>query len=48
MRECVEGVQDAGGTPVACGVLVDKQGLGDVDGVPLESLLQVIRVGNDD
>jgi orotate phosphoribosyltransferase len=48
MRECVEGIQDAGGTPVACGVLVDKQGLGDVEGVPLESLLQVIRVGTDD
>jgi orotate phosphoribosyltransferase len=48
MTEAVEAVRNDGGTPVACGVLVDKQGLGDVDDVPLESLFQVIRVGNDD
>jgi orotate phosphoribosyltransferase len=48
MSECVEAVRNSGGTPVACGVLVDKQGLGDVEDVPLESLFQVIRVGNDD
>jgi orotate phosphoribosyltransferase len=48
MEETVEGVRDAGGTPVACGVLVDKQGLEDVADVPLESLLQVIRVGTSD
>lgn len=46
MSECVAAVREQGGTPVACSVLVDKQGLGDVDDVPLESLLQVIRVGN--
>ncbi|WP_232687771.1 transcriptional regulator GfcR [Halobacterium zhouii] len=48
MQETVEGVRNDGGTPVACGVLVDKQGLEDVDDVPLESLLQVIRVGTSD
>jgi orotate phosphoribosyltransferase len=48
MTEAVEAVRNDGGTPVACGVLVDKQGLGAVDDVPLESLFQVIRVGNDD
>ena len=48
MTEAVEAVRESGGTPVACGVLVDKQGLADVDDVPLESLFQVIRVGNDD
>jgi len=48
MRETVDAVRDSEGTPVACGVLVDKQGLGDVDDVPVESLLQVIRVGADD
>lgn len=46
MSETVAGVREQGGKPVACAVLVDKQGLGDVDDVPLESLLQVIRVGN--
>ena len=48
MQETVDGVRNAGGTPVACGVLVDKQGLADVGDVPLESLLQVIRVGTSD
>ena len=48
MRETVDGVRDAGGTPVACGVLADKQGLEDVGDVPLEPLLQVIRVGTGD
>jgi orotate phosphoribosyltransferase len=48
MTEAVEAVREAGGEPVACGVLADKQGLGDVDGVPIEALLQVIRVGSDD
>jgi orotate phosphoribosyltransferase len=48
MHEAVEAVRESGGTPVACGVLVDKQGLGDVNDVPIEPLLQVIRVGNDD
>ena len=48
MTECIEAVRESGGSPVACGVLVDKQGLGDVEDVPLESLFQVIRVGNDD
>ncbi|WP_336034529.1 transcriptional regulator GfcR [Halobacterium yunchengense] len=48
MTETVDAVRESGGTPVACGVLVDKQGLSDVGDVPLESLFQVIRVGNDD
>jgi len=48
MTEAVEAIRNGGGTPIACGVLVDKQGLGEVDDVPLESLFQVIRVGNDD
>ncbi|MCD2198380.1 MULTISPECIES: transcriptional regulator GfcR [unclassified Halobacterium] len=48
ISETVDAIRDAGGKPVACGVLVDKQGIADVDDVPLESLFQVIRVGNDD
>jgi len=46
MTETVEAVREADGEPVACGVLADKQGLGDVEGVPIEALLQVIRVGS--
>ena len=45
MRETVEAVREEGGEPVAGCVLVDKQGLDDVAGVPVYSLLQVLRVG---
>jgi orotate phosphoribosyltransferase len=48
IEEAVAGVREQGGDPVACAVLVDKQGIEDVDGVPLDSLLQVIRVGSRD
>jgi Orotate phosphoribosyltransferase homologs len=48
MRETVQGIRDRGGDPVACVVLVDKQGIEEVDGVPVYSLVQAIRVGNAD
>jgi orotate phosphoribosyltransferase len=48
MRETIEGITDRGGDPVACVVLVDKQGLDEIDGVPVYSLIQAIRVGNAD
>lgn len=48
MTETIEAVRDQGGTPVACVVLVDKQGVEDLEGVPVYSLLQVLRVGNDE
>ena len=46
MTETVEAVRAQGGEPVACVVLVDKQGIEDIEGVPVYSLVQVIRVGN--
>jgi orotate phosphoribosyltransferase len=46
MRETVQGLRDRGGDPVACVVLVDKQGIDQLDGVPVYSLVQAIRVGN--
>jgi orotate phosphoribosyltransferase len=46
MRETIEGITDRGGKPVACVVLVDKQGIEAIDGVPVYSLIQAIRVGN--
>ena len=46
MQETIDAVRARGGEPVACGVLADKQGLDEVDGVPVYSLLQVIRVGD--
>ncbi|WP_049980569.1 transcriptional regulator GfcR [Halolamina rubra] len=48
MQETIDAVRARGGEPVACGVLADKQGLDEVDGVPVYSLLQVIRVGDGD
>ncbi|WP_435335244.1 transcriptional regulator GfcR [Haloarchaeobius sp. TZWWS8] len=48
MTETIEAIRDQGGNPVAACVLVDKQGLDEVEGVPVYSLLQVITVGSDD
>ncbi|MEF8812235.1 MAG: transcriptional regulator GfcR [Halovenus sp.] len=48
MRETIEGITDRGGDPVACVVLVDKQGLDEIGGIPVYSLIQAIRVGNAD
>jgi len=47
MSETIAAIEEHGGTPVAGAVLVDKQGLDTLDGVPVEALLRVIRVGND-
>lgn len=48
MRETMESITKQGGDPVACVVLVDKQGVDTIDGVPVYSLIQAIRVGNSD
>jgi orotate phosphoribosyltransferase len=47
MREAIEAVRAEGGTPVACVVLVDKQGVDGFEGVPVHSLINVIRVGDE-
>jgi orotate phosphoribosyltransferase len=48
MTETIDAIADEGGTPVGCGVLVDKRGVGELEGVSVESLLQVIRVGREE
>ncbi|WP_336002161.1 transcriptional regulator GfcR [Halorientalis halophila] len=48
MTETVQAIREQGGEPIACVVLVDKQGVSDIEGVPVYSLVQVIRVGNDE
>src|SRR5699024_923242 len=48
MNETIDAIEAEGGTPVGCGVLVDKRGVEELDGVPVESLLQVIRVSLDE
>ncbi|MFB6173785.1 MAG: transcriptional regulator GfcR [Halobacteriales archaeon] len=47
MTETIEAIREAGGSPAACCVLVDKRGVGELEGVPVYSLIQVIRVGQD-
>ncbi len=48
MTETIDAITDEGGTPVGCGVLVDKNGVEELEGVPVESLMQVIRVSRDE
>jgi orotate phosphoribosyltransferase len=48
MSETVTAVRNEGGEPVACCVLVDKQGVEECAGVPVYSLLQVIQVNRED
>ncbi len=48
MRETIKAIREQGGDPVACVVLVDKQGVEEIEGVPVYSLVQVIPVGSDE
>ncbi|MCU4924409.1 orotate phosphoribosyltransferase-like protein [Halobacteria archaeon AArc-dxtr1] len=48
MRETINAIREKGGEPLACVVLADKQGIDEIDGVPVYSLLQVISVGKSD
>ncbi len=45
MQETVSAVKEEGGNPVACAVVVDKQGLESVEDVPTYSLITVVGVG---
>ncbi|MGQ4555930.1 transcriptional regulator GfcR [Halobellus sp. GM3] len=47
MRETIESIREEGGHPVACVVIVDKQGVESIEGVPVHSLIDVVRVGNE-
>ncbi|MEZ3115025.1 transcriptional regulator GfcR [Halobaculum sp. MBLA0147] len=47
VEETIEAIREAGGNPVACVVIVDKQGLDEVDGVPVYSLVTVLGVGRE-
>ena len=37
-------VKDHGGNPIVVTVLIDKSGLEEVDGVPIESLIKVSQL----
>ena len=45
MRETIEAIREEGGNPVAGVVIVDKQGVEELSGVPIYSLINVVRVG---
>jgi orotate phosphoribosyltransferase len=47
MKETIEATREEGGNPIACVVLVDKQGVDELNGVPVYSLINVVRVGED-
>ncbi|WP_254543938.1 transcriptional regulator GfcR [Halomarina pelagica] len=44
LTETIDAIRERGGNPVACAILVDKRGVDEVEGVPVHSLVQVIRV----
>jgi len=48
LTETVEAIRARGGNPVGCVVLVDKQGVEQIDGVPVYSLINVVSVGRDE
>jgi len=48
LTETVEAIRARGGEPIACVVLVDKQGIEAVEGVPVYSLINVVSVGRDE
>jgi orotate phosphoribosyltransferase len=47
MRETIDAIREEGGNPVGCVVLVDKQGVDQIADVPVYSLINVVRVGED-
>jgi orotate phosphoribosyltransferase len=48
LSETIRAVRDRGGDPVGCVVLVDKRGTDAIEEVPVYSLVQVMRVGEEE
>ncbi|GAB3417399.1 orotate phosphoribosyltransferase-like protein [Haloparvum alkalitolerans] len=48
MAETIEAIREQGGEPVGCCVLADKQGNEEIEGVPIYSLVDVVRVDRED
>ena len=44
IKDVIKVVKDHGGNPVVVTVLIDKSGLEEVDGVPIESLIKVSQL----
>ena len=45
ITEVIHAVKENGGIPIAVTVLIDKAGLSEIDGVPIESLIKISRLG---
>ena len=45
VKEVVNAIKDQGAEPIAVVVLIDKVGISEVEGVPVESLIKVNRLG---
>ena len=45
MKEVIKIIKNQGGEPVVVTVLIDKSGISEIDGVPVESLIKVSRLG---
>lgn len=43
-KEVIHTVRDLGGEPLCVAVLIDKAGLSEIEGVPIESLIKVSRI----
>jgi len=48
MTETIEAIREEGGEPVACVVLADKQGVDEINDVPIYSLLRAISVSSEE
>ncbi|WP_407391622.1 orotate phosphoribosyltransferase-like protein [Methanobrevibacter sp.] len=44
MKEAIHTVKDLGGEPICVTVLIDKAGLSEIEGVPVESLIKISRL----
>ena len=44
MKEAIHTVKDLGGEPTCVAVLIDKAGLSEIEGVPVESLIKISRL----
>ncbi len=43
-KEVIHTVKDLGGEPICVAVLIDKAGLSEIEGIPIESLIKVSRL----
>jgi len=45
VTEVINTLKDQGAEPIAVTVLIDKVGISEIEGIPVESLIKVSRLG---